>query len=242
MTSPRRAAQGGPPPGILAVVFTVLLLGGVVLAAATGFPSPDSAAAGIQAYFHDHPDAVRISAFLQFGAAVPLAIYAAAVSVRLRALGIRAPGAAIAGVGGILAAAFLALSGLFDWVLARPEILAEPALVRALHDLAFASGGPGHIVPLGLLIAGIAVPGWLARLLPRPLAFAGLAIAAVAEASTLSLLFDGAAFLLPIARFTGLVWLIATGFRLPRVRANRVGTNLPVSAGGPPRSSVVVGG
>ena len=59
------------------------------------------------------------------------------------------------------------------------DIGAPPELIRLMHDLAFISGGPGFVVPIGLLIAGIAVPGLLARLLPRPLAWAGLIIAAL---------------------------------------------------------------
>ena len=70
-------------------------------------------------------------------------------------------------------------------------------------------------------MAGIAVPGLLAGLLPRPLALAGLAVAAVAELSTLTLLVSDAAILLPVARFTALAWLVATGFLLPRTRSNK---------------------
>lgn len=226
--APRRT-DGGPPLGILAVVFGALFLGGIalstVLAGGHAFPSPFADSARIVAYFREHQDAVRVSGALQFGAAVPLAIYAATASARLRNLGIRAPGATIALVGGALAAAMLALSGLVTWVLSRPEVLTEPAAVRALHDLAFATGGVGHVVFLGLLVAGIAVPGLLAGLLPRPVALIGLVIAAVAEVSTLTLLVSGAAVLLPIARFTALAWLIATGFLLPRRRTNRAGSN-----------------
>ena len=224
MTTParRREAQGGPPLGVLAVVFTVLFVAGVAVSTAMAgghpYPSPFSAATGIEAYFHDHRTAVAVGGFFQFGAAIPLAIYAATVSVRLRTLGIQAPGATIAQVGGVLAAAFLALSGLVGWVLSRPEIGTDPTLVRALHDLNFATGGVGHVVPLGLLVAGIAVPGWLARLLPRWLAFAGLGIAVVAELSTLSLLVESLSYLLPVARFTALAWLVAVGFLLPRTR------------------------
>jgi hypothetical protein len=56
----------------------------------------------------------------------------------------------------------------------------EPAVVRALQDLTFATGGTGHVVFLGRLVAGVAVPGMLAGLLPRLLALVGLVIAAVA--------------------------------------------------------------
>ncbi|MEU0518914.1 hypothetical protein [Streptosporangium sp. NPDC006007] len=225
-----RQAQAGPPLGILAVVFTALFLGGIVastvMAGGGTFPSPFGAPAEILAYFHDHRNAVQTGAFLQFAASVPMSIYAATASARLRSLGIRAPGATIALVGGVLAAAMSALSALLSWVLSRPEVLAEPAVVRALQDLAFATGGTGHVVFLGLLVAGIAVPGLLAGLLPRPPALAGLAVAAVAELSILTLLVSDAAILLPIARFTALAWLVAAGFLLPRTRSNKAGTRL----------------
>ncbi|MFG2039755.1 DUF4386 domain-containing protein [Dactylosporangium sp. NPDC048998] len=221
-TPRRRQAQGGPHLGALAIVFAALFLGGLVLATMLAggkpYPSPFGAAADILAYFRDHPRAVQIGGAFQFGAAVPLAIYAATASARLHQLGIRAPGATIALAGGLLAAAFLALSGLLGWVLSRPEVLDDPAMVRALQLLNFASGGVAHVVPLGLLLAGIAVPGLLARLLPTWLAWSGLVIAAIAELSTLTLLLDPAAYLLPIARFTALAWLIAAGFLLPRQR------------------------
>jgi hypothetical protein len=227
-TAPRQT-DGGPPLGILAVVSAALFLAGIVLstvlAGGHAFPSPFADSARIAAYFREHQNAVRVSGLLQFAASVPLAIYAATASARLRNLGIRAPGATIALVGGALAATMLALSGLITWVLSRPEVRIESAAVRAMQDFAFATGGVGHVVFLGLLVAGIAVPGLLAGLLSRPVALIGLVIAAVAEVSTLTLLVSGAAVLLPIARFTGLAWLIAAGFLLPRRRTNRAGSN-----------------
>jgi hypothetical protein len=225
VTTPR--TQAGPPLGVLAVVFTALFLAGIVLgvvfANGVAFPSPFGSATDILAYFRDHQLAVRISALLQFAAAIPLAIYAATANARLHQLGVRAPGATIALAGGLLAAAFMACSALVSWVLSRPEVADEPVLVRALQNLAFITGGPGHVVPLGLLIAGISVPGLLARLLPRWLTTAGLVIAALAELTTLTLLVADASYLLPVARFTGLAWLVIAGFLLPldRERRNR---------------------
>ena len=216
-----RQFPGGPPLAGLAVTATVLFLTGLIASTAiagAAFPSPTDQAGGILAYFRDHPDAVTVSGFFQFAAAVPLAIYAATASSRLRTLGIRAPGATIALAGGVLAAAFLALSGLVTWTLAQPAVLASPPLVRALHDLAFAAGGPGSVVPFGLLIAGLAVPAAFGALLPRWLVAAGLLIALAAEFSTLSLLVNGAAYLLPVARFAGLAWLITAGALLPKTR------------------------
>jgi hypothetical protein len=83
-----------------------------------------------------------------FGSSVPLAIYAATASPRLRQLGVTAPGATIALAGGILAAGALSLTGLVGWTLPRPEISDDIALVCALYFLVFLVGGPGHIVAL----------------------------------------------------------------------------------------------
>jgi len=216
-----RSFPGGPPLAGLAVTATALFLAGLIASTAiagTAFPAPSDPAASILTYFRDHPDAVTVSGFFQFAAAVPLAIYAATASSRLRTLGIRAPGATIALAGGVLAAAFLAISGLVTWTLAQPAVLGSPPLVRALHDLAFAVGGPGSVVPFGLLIAGLAVPAAFGALLPRWLAGTGLVIALIAEFSALSLLVGGAAYLLPVARFAGLAWLITAGALLPKTR------------------------
>jgi hypothetical protein len=200
------------------------LIGGLVVSAALGgvVPSPFKTAAEVQAYFRDHPAAVRAGAIGQFASAVPLLIYASTASARLRQLGVTAPGATIALAGGTVASAALGLSGLLQWTLSRPDVSIDTAVVRASSTLVFLVGGPGHVVALGLLVAGIAVPSLIMRLLPRPLAWAGLAIAVVAELSTLTLVTPNLAILLPIARFPALVWLVAAGVLLPRRRRARI--------------------
>lgn len=225
--SMRRDPTSGPPLGVLAVVSTALFMAGLILAAVladgTPFPSPFGEADEIRSYFTAQSTAVAVSAFAQFAAAIPLAIYAATASARLHTLGIRAPGATIALAGGILAAAFGMLGGLTTWALSRPELHEAPELLRALHFLAFATGGPGYVVPFGLLIAGIAVPGLLARQLRAGLAWTGLVLAVIAELTTLTLLVTDASYLLPLARFGGLAWLAVAGFTLPRHRAAKNG-------------------
>jgi hypothetical protein len=99
--------------------------------------------------------------------------------------------------------------------LSRPTVVSDDALVHGLSTLSFLVGGVAHVVPLGLLVAGIAVPALILRLLPRTLAWAGLLIAVLAELSTLSLIVPALAVLLPIARFPALIWLVATGALLP---------------------------
>jgi hypothetical protein len=72
------------------------------------------------------------------------------------------------------------------------------------------------VVPLGLLVAGVAVTAGLTRRLPRWLMIFGLIVAAIAELSSLSLLLPAAAYLLPLARFPALVWIVCAGVLLPR--------------------------
>jgi hypothetical protein len=144
----------------------------------------------------------------------------------LRFLGIEAAGTWIALVGGALASAMGAFSALAQWSLAQPDLGTE---ARALHLLAFGTGGPGYVVPFGLLVAGVAVTGGLARKLPRWVMWSGLFVASVAELSSLCIAFAPAVYLLPIARFPGLAWLIVAGALLPSTRAS--GT--PREAAGP---------
>jgi hypothetical protein len=222
---------------LLGGVSTLLVIAALAVSGALGgvVPSPFGKAATIQHYFLTQSDAVKASGILLFGASVPLAIYAATASARLRQLGITAPGTTIALAGGLLAASALMLSALVQWTLSRPAVRGDEPLVRALHDLQFLAGGPAHVVFLGLLVAGMAVPGLIVRLLPRPLAWLGLVIALVAELCTLSLIWPSSlSVLLPIARFPALAWLIVAGALMPTQRPRRV-------TGGPTAEPAPVG-
>jgi hypothetical protein len=218
----RRVRHRGPSLLALAIVFVALFVTGLVVVATmthgAHFPSPLDPTVDAEAFLVDHADAVRLGAFFQLGAAIPLAIFAATASSRLRFLGIEAAGASIASIGGTLASGMAALSALVQWALSQPRVGGG---LRALHLLAFASGGPGFVVPFGLLIAGVAVTGGLARKLPRWVMWFGLAVAAVAELSSLSIAIAPAMYLLPIARFTGFAWMIVAGATLPAARGSR---------------------
>lgn len=217
----RRPQQGGPALVVLASISLVLLLGGLAIGGAVAGvpPLPFVAGTSVRDFIVADPGAIRAAAVGTFGSSVPLAIYAATASARLRQLGVTAPGATIALAGGVLAAGALGLSSLVLWTLSRPEVTSDEPLVRALYFLVFLTGGPAHVVTLGLLIAGIAVPSLILGLLPRWLSWTGLVIAALAELTTLVLIWPGSGVLLPIARFSGLVWLIVAGALLPARRA-----------------------
>src|ERR1700722_7977942 len=126
----------GPSLLLLAVVVAGLFSGSLVMVAAMThgghFPSPFEPTATTSAFFTENRDAIRLGAFLQFGASVPLAIFAATASSRLRFLGVEAAGTQITLVGGTLASAMGAFSALAQWSLVQPDLGAE---ARALHLL-----------------------------------------------------------------------------------------------------------
>jgi hypothetical protein len=228
MTEPserERPQHQGPSLLAVAIVFVALFVASLVsMAIMTGgghFPSPFEPAAPATIFFSEYASAVRLSAFFQFGAAVPLGIFAATSTSRLRFLGVQAAGASIALVGGTLASSMAALSALLQWTLVQPGVSMSEAVVRALHLLSFMTGGPGYVGPFGILVAGVSLSGGIPRHLPRWVMWFGLVIALLAELSSLTLLTPAAAYLLPAARFAGLVWLVAVGATLPSKRGAR---------------------
>lgn len=219
------ARHRGPHLGALAVVFVALKLASLfpvtIFGKILGFPPPyfpavTASASRVVAYFGTHSLPVLILAFLQFGSAIPLGIFAATVVSQLRFLGVRAAGPYIALFGGLAAAFDSAASAFFLWVLSRPGIARDAALVRALHDLSYAFGGPGYAVPIGLLMAGVSIAAGFMKLLPKWVVWLGILLAVAGELSWLAMVTPMAAFLIPLTRFPGFAWLIAVGFALPR--------------------------
>jgi hypothetical protein len=216
----RRRPRGGPPLLAPALAYGALMVTAVILSART--PQPSASAASVLAYDLGHHAILKVAGCLGFAASLPLAIWSATVYRRQRtSLGITAPGAVISIAGGLLAAASLALTGLVTWVSSQLPAASDPALARALVDLSFATGSAGFVAPLGLLVAGIAVPGLIIGLLPRWLAWAGLVIAAVSELSVFALLTSALDFTFPVGRFLGLAWLITASVMLPASRRAR---------------------
>jgi hypothetical protein len=192
-----------------------------VMTGGARFPTPYDQVALAQEYFSRYANVIRIAVFLQFGAAIPLGIFTATVSSRLKFLGIKAPGADIALFGGFAASIFLALSAVAGWALSQPGMAVEAGALRALQLLGFATGGPGHVVALGILLAGVSVPAAFAKLIPRWLVWLGLILGAICELSALSLVFPMAGYLLPMGRFPAFIWLIGAGFTMPKSRKRR---------------------
>jgi hypothetical protein len=212
----------GPQPGALGLISLGLTLGSLVtstlLADGGAYLSPFGTTPEILSHYREHELATRVSAMLLFGSAVPLGILAATVYTRLLRLGVRVPGPSIGFFGGVAASLMLMISAMAGWVLGRPEIGGDPGVLHALSILSFLTGGVGFVVGLGLLVAGVAVPALVLRLVPRWLAWAGLVIAAVSELTFLAMAITPIQVLLPVGRYAGLLWLITVGFLLPARR------------------------
>jgi hypothetical protein len=192
-------------------LLTVLAV--VVPLALAGRGAWSSDAALLDVYAHHH-NAVRAEALLAMAAAVPLAVLAAVFSDRIRQLGLRVPGRIIALSGGVVAAALLAFSGALQLALLGSHVQHDLALLQFGQSLSAAVGGIAFAAFSGLLVAGISVTGLIGRILPRPLAMAGIGLAFVGQLALLATLTDTLVPLLPIARFGGIVWLVAAAATL----------------------------
>jgi hypothetical protein len=210
----------GPHLGAVAIVFTALFMVSLVITGAmtqgAAYPKPSWPDDLVRDYFIRFARMVRITSFLQFSAAIPLGVFTATLTSKLRFFGATAAGVNIALFGGIAAAVFLALSGLTGWVISQPTMAAAGSPLHAFQLFAFATGGVGHIAGLGLLLAGAAIPAGMMRLIPRWLMWLGLVTAAFAELSVWSLVFPALYFLIPLGRFPAFIWMICAGWSLQR--------------------------
>jgi hypothetical protein len=201
-------------------MFTLLFLLGIILSRilthGAPIPMPYGDPWHSQQYYLSFAPAVRLSGFLQLGAAIVLGIYTASVTSRLRYLGVTASGPQIALFGGIASSIFLAFSGLMTWVLSQPGMANTFDTMRGLQLMGFIAGGVAHTAALGLLVAGIAVPSLILGYLPKGWAVAGIVIGAIGELCTVSMVLPRLSVLIPLARFSAMVWIIVAGALLPR--------------------------
>jgi hypothetical protein len=222
MSALSAASHRGPHPGMLAIVYTVLFWIG--LYPVTNFykspywPGPWEPASTIVPYFQLHGQRVLFCIVLQLGAFICFAIYSATVVSRLHFLGARAPGTYIALLGGFVVVADAFVGAMVMWTLLHPGVNEHPPIVLALYYLAYGLGGPGFSVPMGLFLAGVSITAGFMKLLPKWLIVFGVILAVAGELSWLHLVFAKLLFLIPLTRFPGFIWMIATGFLLPKAR------------------------
>jgi hypothetical protein len=219
-TRPVPHRHASPPLWLVATAYAALFLAGLYPVTAFGgrpyFPGPWESAESITAFFQARPGAVRLCAVLQFGAAIPLGIFAASIVSRLQFLGSRAAGVAIAFFGGITTAVTMMAAAIVLWVMSQPGIADNRSVLLTLYWLDLGFGGPGFSVPFGILAAGVTIPAAFMKLIPRWIAILGIAVAVCGELSWLYLIFPRALPLVPLTRFPGFVWIIAVGLAMPR--------------------------
>jgi len=212
----------GPSLILLAIVHILIFEAGFVAAMAlrhgAPFVTPFAPAEALHQFLAQSPTAVRIGNFFLFGSAVPLGIFAVTAVSRLRFLGVRAAGANIALLGGLIATIALILSGAVGWMLSVPEVLDSAQVMKAVAFLNFLLGGVVFSVGFGLLAAGISVTSYFMRLLPRWMTALGMVVAIAGELSSFSLIAYPANFFIPVTRFVGFIWMISVAIGLTKSR------------------------
>jgi hypothetical protein len=204
--------------------FVVLFLVGAVLsnvATSEVYPRPGDSVADVQAYFADNQGVTEVLALTQAGSSVCLAVFAGVVAMAIRRRdvgGSRASAWCL--VGGCLAAALLLFSAVVVWALSREPVVADAEGVGALHQVTFAAGGAGHVVPLGIMVGAASIAGLQSGWHGRWLARFGLASAAVSLLSVVTLVALGPlVVLIAVGRFSAFVYVLAAGFEMRKVPA-----------------------
>jgi hypothetical protein len=218
-SAPQMQRHLGPPLALLAILYTLLFNAGLYfvtpLAVKSAWPGPSEPASVIVPWFQAHAAAVHTCQFLQLGANVCLGLFTAVVVSRLRFLGVRSAGPWIALFGGFLTVFNGFAASFTAWAMIHPAAAQSPSILLTLYYLAFAFGGPGFSIPMGLLIAGVSVSAGLSRLLPRWVMIFGLVVAAAGELSWFQFVSPAMMFLIPLTRFPGFIWIIIVSFMLP---------------------------
>lgn len=200
----------------LLVYVALMIVGGRNVRVAFQVPH-DSATA--PAFVAQHIWAIQLGSFCEFVSAISLGIFMAVGVNWLRSPGIRAAGYQVAALGGIAAPLMLIGSALSTWSLTRPGVAAASGAVAALQSIGFDGGGPGFAVFLGLFAAGVSVSGGIDKLIPHWLMWLGIVVAAAGELSSLTLLNFTAGYLIPVARFLSVVWMLGLALKLPNAHA-----------------------
>lgn len=201
-------------------LFVLALVLQGVLASGT-YPSPYESSDTITSWVSNSHDALRAQSILQSLAALALIPFTAAVASYLRRNGDE--GGALSGLtlgGGVLASATMLLSALCAWILTRSAVEENVSVLRAVHDLAFMTGGPGHVMALSAVVGPGSIAALRTGMLPRWLSWLGLIAAAFSLLSAFALLLEEASVLLPIGRLLAAVWIVGVAIAFGRESRN----------------------
>ncbi|MFC7308683.1 hypothetical protein ACFQVC_31260 [Streptomyces monticola] len=186
--------------------FAGLFLGGMGLAGLLGtgvYPSPLDSEAAAASYFAANGSAVLAQGVAHLFAGVALAVFASALGNG------RASAVGWARVAGWAAAVAVAVSGLVNATIAVLGTTGDS--LHTLHYLSFLAGGQIHVPLLGVLVAAGARA--YAGSTPRWTTVPGVVAAVLAVLSLVSFAIEDALLLLPLGRFTSILWIVITVVR-----------------------------
>ncbi|MFJ9365179.1 DUF4386 domain-containing protein, partial [Nocardia sp. NPDC101769] len=112
--------------------------------------------------------------------------------------------------------AALTISALATVISARPGL--DDATVTAWAHGAFLAGGPAYAAGFGLMAAGLTLAGRSAGTMAHYLVWTAAVLVPVAAVSVLTVALPACAYLLPVVRFGGLLWMLAA---LPSITTGR---------------------
>jgi len=201
--------------GVLFAAFFIVgvVLGGVL--SASPLPLPGAPAAEVARYYDESRTAALAAGFFQALSAISLFVFAATVAAFVRGIaGERGTLPRLTSGGGALAAVLLLVSALLSLALVPVATGDNLALVGALRDLNFLSGGTLHVASLGLFAGAASIAALGAKALPRWILWLGIVAAALSVLSLVSLVLYPASVLIPLGRLLDFVWSIAVGIVL----------------------------
>lgn len=184
------AATGALFVGLFGIGFLIS-----IVLSTTRYPSPFDSAAAIERYFAENRSEERALSLVQTIAAMSLLIFSGYVAALVRR-----------STDGEGALPWLALAGGIAFSLSL--------LLRAVHDLAYLAGGPGHVVAFAPFVAAASVAALRSGTLPAWIARLGLIAAVPSLLSALALVSEAAAYSLPLARMVTFAWIGAVSLVL----------------------------
>lgn len=219
------SASGGV---LSALAYLVLLAGGLVVSVALAkgaYPTPTAGAEEILRWRVDNTAGVRLAGVALGLSGLALIWYSAWLGAVVGRRAENGTASLLAFAGGLISGGFLLLSSVLHWVVQRPETLAQPAIMRMLHQLIFVTGGPGFVAGLTLLTAASSVALVRARLVPGWLGVTGVAAGVLSLLALVALAPEGDQLfgLIPVGRFLAMLWTVAVavvvGRRLAAARS-----------------------
>ena len=213
-----QSSERHPGPNLL--LLTLIYLAFLVLGpsqVSASFHIPLDSASKAVAFVAASGGSIKWGSFFELASAMPLCVFIATTTSRLRFLGVRAAGESIAFLGGIIATTMLMLSALSTWSLTRPGVPRTPPAQCTRCRRSVSSAG-------ALDSSSLSVCFWLAYFLPPayqdscPDGSCGWELSLPllpGELASFTLVNFTAGYFIPVGRFISILWMIALSLTLP---------------------------